>query len=250
LLSVQCDLVLQHRLPLAKIAEEHADAVGDAHKTADAALLADFGEQAGALLEAALSQFDAASAAYEGSAPVSAARVALKQQLSRALYAPFRKQIAALQRKTLASFRQKLQALKPSSEIDAQLSNLVRETAAAFDAAAAGLLPPGIKWSCSYEKQAVVDNVKENAQLHLHTLQVQGLYLPTEGVKLPLDISAHWLGLHPFGRDSRYDPVGADDSPAFRPQAAPMSMRASNGYRPRTKRTDPKNMVFTDKMIQ
>lgn len=65
-----------------------------------------------------------------------------------------------------------------------------------------------------------------------------------------MQFSAHWLGLHPFGRDSRYDPVGVDDSPKFKPQAAPMSLRASSGYRPRTKRTDPNKMVFTDKMMQ
>jgi len=219
-------------------------------KTTDSALLVDFGEQAAALLSAALNRFDGEADEYAETTAAKAARSALEVQLTRALYAPYRKQLGALQRQTLAKFRQKLAALKPSTEIDAQLKALVKESGTGFEAQAKALVPPGTSWSYSYEMKAVRDNIAENAALHLQTLQVQGLYLPTEGVKLPLDMAVHWLGLHPFGRDSRYDPVGADDVPAFRPQAAPMSLRASDGYRPRTKRTDPKRMVFQDKMIQ
>jgi|Transcript_12601 hypothetical protein len=219
-------------------------------KIADTALLSDFGEQAGALLSTALSRFDTDAIDYAGSPPAVAARAALEVQLGRLLYTPYRKQLVSLQRQILSKFRQKLAALKPSTEIDAQLKQLCTESSAAFVAQAQALVPPGLKWTYSYEMQAVAENIAENANLHLQTLQVQGLYLPTDGVKLPLDMAVHWLGLHPFGRDSRYDPVGAGDAPAFRPQAAPMSLRASDGYRPRTKRTDPKRMIFQDKMIQ
>ncbi|KAL3933762.1 MAG: hypothetical protein SGPRY_000138 [Prymnesium sp.] len=261
--------------------------------------------QAGELLEGALERFDTDAAPYEGSRPARSARASLEQQLVRSLYAPFRKQLAALQRKSLASLRQKL-----------SLKEIVKDAGNSFESQATHpgtlsralptLLDPRLIRShepVCIDSQAVLDTIKENVALHLHTLQVQGLYLPTEGVKLPIDndpqfipfcgrqaschqrdsatrahlaytllanvlmslpledftrrsanvdahFSAHWLGLHPFGRDSRYDPIGADDSPAFRPQAAPMSLRASTGYRPRTKRTDPTKMVFTDKMIQ
>lgn len=80
-------------------------------------------------------------------------------------------------------------------------------------------------------------------------LQVQGLYLSTKSSKIPIDMAAHWLLPHPFGRDSRYDPVSADDAPSYKPQAATMKLRATDGYRPRSGLADPKGMVFTDKMI-
>jgi len=242
--AYQCGLLAE------AVTREFNKGVAQLRKTTDSALLVDFGEQAAGLLSAALTRFDAESDEYAGLSAAKAARSALEAQLTRALYPPFRKQLSALQRQSLAKFRQKLAALKPSNEIDEQLKALVKESGTTFEAQAKALVPPGTTWSYSYEKRAVQDNVAENAALHLQTLQVQGLYLPTEGVQLPVDMSVHWLGLHPFGRDSRFDPVGADDVPAFRPQAAPMSLRASEGYRPRTKRTDPKRMVFQDKMIQ
>ena len=97
--------------------------------------------------------------------------------------------------------------------------------------------------------------MEETAKAHVQTLQVQGLYLSKAENRLPVDFAAHWLAPHPFGRDSRYDPVSADDMPAYRPQASPMKLRATDGYRPRSKmhdakEADPKSMIFTDKMMQ
>ena len=64
---------------------------------------------------------------------------------------------------------------------------------------------------------------------------------------MPVDFSAHWLMLTPFGQDSRYDGVSAArDKPKFRPQAAPMQLRASSGYRTQKLR-DPSDMVFKEK---
>jgi hypothetical protein len=69
--------------------------------------LPDFGEQASSLVSDALSRFDADSSSFKGGAPVGAARSALKEQLQRVLYAPFRKQLAALQRASLSKLRAK-----------------------------------------------------------------------------------------------------------------------------------------------
>jgi len=67
---------------------------------------------------------------------------------------------------------------------------------------------------------------------------------------MPIDFSAHWLLPHPFGRDSRYDPVSASDAPAFKPTASPMKLKATDGYKPRSGLQDPSAMVFYDKMMQ
>jgi hypothetical protein len=215
------------------------------------ALMADFGDTASALLADALACFDADAEGLGAAAPVAAARAALLEQLQRALYAPYRKQLGALQRQTLSKFRAKLAALKPSAEVEDVLREMRRDAMAGFDAAAAALRPLGVGWECAYERAAVVETMGETAKAHVETLMVQGLYLAKEGHAFPVDFSAHWLLPHPFGRDSRYDPVSTRDAPAYRPgKAAPMKLRATKGYRPKTKLKDPKQMIFTDKMTQ
>ena len=141
-------------------------------------------------------------------------------------------------------------ALKPSAEVEEQLKALSKECTAAFDASAKSLLPTGVRWTTAYERTAVVDAMQESARAHIETLQVQGLYLPMTGHKLPIDFSAHWLGLRPFGRDSRYDPVTVKDEPRYRPHASPMKFKATKGYKPKTQMEDPDTMVFSDKMMQ
>ena len=41
--------------------------------------------------------------------------------------------------------------------------------------------------------------LREQATLHVDTLRAQGLYLPEYGGRMPIDVSAHWLMLSPFG---------------------------------------------------
>jgi len=219
-------------------------------KAADASLLTDFGEQCAALIARAVERFDAESAAFKAAAPVGAARAALSEQLKRVLYGPFRKQLAALQRQTLSKFRSKVSASKPAADIEATLKVQLSEALAAFDAAAATLVPAGTSWTSEYERRSVVEAMDEIAKLHVKTLQVQGLYLSTAESKMPIDFSAHWLLPHPFGRDSRYDPISSSDAPAFRPSASPMKLKATDGYKPRAKMQDPSSMLFQDKMMQ
>jgi len=219
-------------------------------KAADASLLGDFGEQCAALIDAAVERFDAESASFKAAAPVTAARGALSEQLKRVLYGPFRKQLAALQRQTLSKFRAKVQACKPAADIEVTLKGLLSEAVGAFDAAAATLVPASTKWSVEYERRSVLDAMDEIAKLHVNTLQTQGLYLSTSNYKMPIDLSAHWLLPHPFGRDSRYDPVSSSDEPAFRPSASPMKLKANDGYKPRAGLQDPSKMIFGDKMMQ
>ena len=72
-----------------------------------------------------------------------------------------------------------------------------------------------------------------------------------------IDFSAHWLLPQPFGVDSRYDPIGATAEPAYRPQASQMKLKATDGYKPKTRLKDPdakriqeaRDMVFVDKMM-
>ena len=103
---------------------------------------------------------------------------------------------------------------------------------------------------------SIVEAMAEVSEAHIQQLQVQGLYLAKTGHRVPVDVSVHTLRMHPFGRDSRYDPLRPDDAPAYKPQASVMKMRAE-GYKPRTKlkdpdldAADPRRMVFTDKMMQ
>lgn len=226
-------------------------------KATDSALLADFGEQATALVEEAVARFDADAERFKGAAPVAAARSALSEQLQRALYGPFRKQLNALQRTTLSKFRAKVQASKPNAEVEKTMAGLIDEAMAAFDASAKGLLPSGVRWTYTYERASVLESMQDAATAHVNTLQVQGLYISKSGGRMPVDFSAHWLLPHPFGRDSRYDPITSADEPSYKPQASPMKMRATDGYKPKSRLTDPdvkeadpKGMVFTDKMMQ
>lgn len=203
----------------------------------------------------ALARFDAESTSFKGAAPVGQARAALSEQLQRVLYGPYRKQLAALQRQTLSKFRAKVQAQKPSADIEVQLKALLGEATTTFDAAAKALVPEGVRWTYEYERRSVLDSMDETARLQVQTLQVQGLYLSTSNAKMPIDFSAHWLLPHPFGRDSRYDPISSADEPKFRPQANPMRLKATGGYKPKGRLTDPqmadpKGMIFTDKMMQ
>jgi len=212
-------------------------------------------------VEQATARFDADAAPFKSATPVSAARAALAEQLQRALYGPYRKQLAALQRMTLSKFNAKVQGQKPTADVEEQLALLVKEALAAFDASAQGLLPSGVRWTYSYERASVLTAMREAAALHVQTLQVQGLYLSKAGHSIPVDFAAHWLLPHPFGRDSRSDPISSADEPAYRPQASLMRLKATDGYKPGSKLRDPdrkrmeevkrytKDMVFTDKMM-
>jgi len=231
-------------------ARDFQKAAGALRKASDAALLTDFGEQCTALIVSALERFDAESTSLTAAAPVGAARTALSEQLKRALYNPFRKQLQALQKQTLAKFRAKVQAQKPAANIEVTLKTLLSEAMTTFDAAAATLVPSETRWSYEHERRLVREGMDELAKLHVNTLQVQGLYLSTSEAKMPIDFSAHWLLPHPFGRDSRYDPVSASDAPAFKPTASPMKLKATDGYKPRSGLQDPSAMVFYDKMMQ
>jgi len=249
--AYQCGLLAE------TAAREFQKGASALRKAADASLLSDFGEQASSLVDEAVERFDADSAAFKGSAPVAAARAALAEQLQRALYGPFRKQLASLQRLTLSKLRAKVTAAKPAADIEVTMKSLLDEATASFDAQAKLLLPAGVRWTYTYERASLVETMEETATAHVQQLQVQGLYISKKGSRIPVDFSAHWLLPHPFGRDSRYDPITSSDEPAYKPQAAPMKLRATEGYKPRSKLTDPdvhefdpKAMVFTDKMMQ
>jgi len=247
--AYQCGLLAE------AAAREFQKGASALRKAADAGLLSDFGERASTLVSEAINRFDADSSDFQGAAPVSAARAALAEQLQRVLYGPYRKQLAALQRQTLARFRAKVNALKPSVDIVEQCDALTKEAIAAFDASARSLLPDGVRWVPTYERTSVLESMQDTARLHVQTLQVQGLYLDKSSHRIPVDLSAHWLLMSPFGRDSRFDPMGPSDEPAYKPQASEMKLRATDGYKPGSKLTDPKqldpkNMVFSDKMMQ
>jgi len=217
-------------------------------KEADPAFLPDFGDKAGALFSDCLAQFDEGVAAFGGVPAVVAARSGFEAQLLRALHVPFRKQLTHLQRLVLSKFTQKKAALKPSIKVEEQTRDLVKEAEASFNEQAAQLLAPSAGWSYAFERDALVATIKEQSTLHVDTLRVQGLYLPEYGGRMPIDFSAHWLMLSPFGTDMKNDPIRPKDKPKFRPQVNPMKTRATDGYK--VKFTDPKRMVFTDKMIQ
>jgi len=214
-------------------------------KDAEPAYLPDFGERAGVLLDDALGTFDDSTASLHGVAAVSASRKALRSQLLRALYSVYRKQLTHLQRQTLSKFGSKLAAMQPSANVEEELQSIIKEIRATLEVEAKRLLPAGAAWSHSYEKGMVLSAIEEQAANHVETLRVQGLYLPKTGRKLPVDLSAHWLLMHPFGQDARYDTIAPKDKPTVKAQAQPMLVRATEGYK--AKLRDPKDMVFTDK---
>ena len=76
--------------------------------------------------------------------------------------------------------------------------------------------------------------------------RIQGLYLPLEGFKTPVDIGLHWLIPKFMGADSKFDSISPRDRPKYRPRAQPMRVRPIDGYKAYLK--DPKDMVFDNKM--
>jgi len=215
-------------------------------KESESAYLADFGEKAGALLDECFARYDEGCGALNGAAAVASTRMALRLQLIRALHAPFRKQLMQLQKQAMEKFSQKIAALKPSAEVEAELKQMTKVASDAFVKQAEQLLPSGVEWSYSYEKSTLGAILDEQATNHVETLRVQGLYLPKTGQKIPVDFSAHYLMLSPFGQDSRYDGISSRDKPKFRPQASPMQLRATNGYKAKLK--GPEEMVFKEKL--
>ena len=54
-----------------------------------------------------------------------------------------------------------------------------------------------------YAHYARSPRLQAACEAHVENLRVQGLYLPVKSVQLPLDFSAHWLMLNPFGKDAK-----------------------------------------------
>jgi len=218
-------------------------------KAADASLLPDFGEQAAALLASAIERYEGEAAPLQSTAAFGATREALRAQLRRALLLPYRKQLGTLQKQTLAKFRQKLSATRPSAEIEAELAATVAEIKAGYEAQAVQLSAPSLGFEDGFERREMYEAFETAVASHVENLRVQGLYLPVKAVKLPVDFSAHWLMLNPFGKDARYDALDAKgDRPFYRPQASPMKLSIDKGL-PMSGAADPKRMVFTDKMM-
>ena len=134
---------------------------------------------------------------------------------------PYRKQLAALQRQTLARFRAKVNALKPSVDIVEQCDALTKEAIAAFDASARSLLPDGVRWVPTYERTSVLESMQDTARLHVQTLQVQGLYLDKSSHRIPVDLSAHWLLMSPFGARVRAHGTRRHPHPTAAPRPLP-----------------------------
>lgn len=225
--------------------KEFTKGLGALRKAAEATLLPDFGEQAAALLAGGLERFDeetAASAATDG------ARTSLRAQLRRALLLPYRKQLSMLQKQTLAKFRQKLGATRPSAEIEEELDSMVKELKAGYGEKAAQLTEEGLGFDDGFERRELYNTITAACEAHVENLRVQGLYLPVKAVSLPVDFSAHWLMLNPFGKDGRYDTLDSSDRPQYKPQAMPMKLSLDKGV-PVPRMPDPKRMVFTDKMM-
>ena len=53
-----------------------------------------------------------------------------------------------------------------------------------------------------------------------------------KAVSLPVDFSAHWLMLNPFGKDGRYDTLDSSDRPQYKPQ---VRVRVRAGVRVRVR---------------
>lgn len=222
--------------------------LGALRKDAESTVLADFGERATALLEEALARFDADAAELQhaaAAAEISAARAALERQLSRALQLTARRQLALLQLSQRDKFLQLLAAIKPSLKVEAELKALLKRVGSDFEDKAKGVLPSCVGLSSTYEKRALELAASEAAKAQMDIWRLQGLYIPMSSAKIPVDFSAHWLQMNPFGADPRFDAAGARDKPKFRPQAYPIKLRARNGYKAQGL-TDPKSMVFVD----
>ena len=102
------------------------------------------------MLAGGLERFDeetTASAASDG------ARTALRAQLRRALLLPYRKQLNMLQKQTLAKFRQKLGATRPSAEIEDELDAMVKELKAGYEEKAAQLTEEGLGFDDGFERR-------------------------------------------------------------------------------------------------
>mmetsp|Transcript_17710 Transcript_17710/g.57013 ORF Transcript_17710/g.57013 Transcript_17710/m.57013 type:complete len:335 (-) Transcript_17710:175-1179(-) len=216
-------------------------------KASEATALPDFGERLGSLIDDSIAKYSADAAQLGGSPTVATARSALLSQITRAATPTCRRQLKLLQVQSRERFMQKLAALKPSLKVEAELRTMVKEAATKFEADAKAALPPTLPLSYSFEKQAVVTSMAEAAKAQVELWRVQGLYLPLDGFKTPVDIGLHWLLPRPFGVDSRYDSISSRDKPKFRPRAAPMKVRAMDGYKARGLQ-DPKDMVFDAKM--
>ena len=180
--------------------------------------------QAGSLVSDALDRFDAASESLKGAPSVDAARAALQEQLQRALYPPAGASSRRRSGDTLSAFRQKLAALKPTAEVEVELKGMVKEALDGFGETAKALLPPTTKWGYGYEKSAVAATLKEQAQAHVETLRVQGLYLPKEGRHKPIDIGVHWLLLE-FGGDRLLNGEGGRPPSRRRPSRCACARR-------------------------
>ena len=134
-------------------------------KKADASLLPDFGERCSELLETALSTYDTETEVLKAAkpGPVAEHRAALVLQLERALGGPYRKQLAALQKGALAKFRSKLGAMKPAVTVEKDLKALLKETKDSFESSAKKLVPAGTPLTWTYERDAVMTSLKEQA---------------------------------------------------------------------------------------
>jgi len=220
-------------------------------KEAEPAFLADFGERASAMVDETLASYDEATTSYCEVTSMGTVRKSLHQQMLRAMYPAYRKQLAHLQRQVLAKFRQKkgVFTAKPTVKIESDLRALVKDSVGEFKKQAQQLLSPWAGWSFRHEQSMVLSTLEEDVKAHIENMRVQGLYIPASGGRMPVDLSVHWLSLAPFGADERSDAIRPKrDKAKFRPRTTPMKVRATDGYKIRAR--DPKEMVFTDKALQ
>ena len=80
--------------------------------------------------------------------------------------------------------------MKPSAEVEKEVSALAKKTLTSFEQQAQRLCPSQASWSSSYEKEAIRMSLVEQCDTHVDNLRVQGLYLPKTGMRHPVEISA------------------------------------------------------------
>mmetsp|Transcript_112220 Transcript_112220/g.177453 ORF Transcript_112220/g.177453 Transcript_112220/m.177453 type:complete len:538 (+) Transcript_112220:41-1654(+) len=166
-------------------------------------LMVDFGGQATAVIDKALATFD--MLAPDSTVAVTSTRKALSQQMHRMLYGSFRKQLQALQQNTIGDFAKRVENTQASADIEQRLQKDLSNAMKEFDMSARHLRPPGADWTYAYERAAVLELMKSVAKEHVQNHQMQGLYVSPKKRRIPVDFSAHWLSLNPFGRDGRFD---------------------------------------------
>ena len=183
-------------------------------------IIQNFGSEVDHLLNKVEKNFTNQCGIFKNTTVFSKRKNLLLEEVLFCLQIIFEKQVQKLKELSFRIFNEMLSKVPITEKVENDVKATIKISAKVFSTRASFLKPVKTKthWSYLRDLNTFKDSIRQTATEKLQMARLQGIYF--KKAKNPINLSFHYLHPHPFGKDSRFDPLSSKDPVNYNSQAS------------------------------